>query len=169
MWGPGPAATVQPMPTVAPKTFTDTDTGTRLQRVLVATLDLQLSVKQAHWNLAGAGFRPIHLQLDEISDGLREQADELAERAVTIGVQPDGRSATVAATTPLEQLPAGRLDVPDAVAAIADGLDGLAATAREHLAATGEQDPASQDTLIALVKFVEKERWMLRAWLGQEG
>ncbi|HWT92144.1 MAG TPA: DNA starvation/stationary phase protection protein, partial [Solirubrobacteraceae bacterium] len=105
--------------------FTDADTGDRLQQILAATLDLGLQVKQAHWNLRGAGFRPVHLQLDEIADGLRDSADELAERAVTVGTPADGRSTTVAQTTPLEQLPAGPLGVADAVAGIAERLDAV--------------------------------------------
>jgi len=148
--------------------FTDADTGDRLQQILAATLDLGLQVKQAHWNLRGAGFRPVHLQLDEIADGLRDSADELAERAVTVGTPADGRSTTVAQTTPLEQLPAGPLGVADAVAGIAERLDAVAAVAREHLTPLGDADPASQDVVIALIRFVEKERWMLRAWLTEQ-
>jgi starvation-inducible DNA-binding protein len=39
--------------------------GAELQGVLIDLIDLSLLGKQAHWNLYGAHFRPLHLQLDE--------------------------------------------------------------------------------------------------------
>lgn len=149
-------------------TFLDAETGERLQRVLVAALDLGLAVKQAHWNLTGSGFRPIHLQLDEIADAVREQSDEIAERAATVGTPPDGRAATIAATSPLPTLRPGRLPVPEAVAAIADRLDAVAAIARAELEPLDASDLISQDLLIGFVAVLEKQRWMLRSWLGEQ-
>ncbi len=46
-----------------------------LQPVLTKLLDLNLSVKHAHWNVRGSGFRSLHLQLDELSSLLGEFTD----------------------------------------------------------------------------------------------
>jgi len=78
-----------------------------LQATLVELIDLSLQAKQAHWNVVGPSFKAIHLFLDELTDQYRDWYDEAAERLAAIGVSPDGRTATVAAGTPLEPLPAG--------------------------------------------------------------
>jgi starvation-inducible DNA-binding protein len=87
-----------------------------LQATLVELIDLSLQAKQAHWNLVGPSFGPIHLLLDELTDQYRDWYDELAERLVASGVSADGRIATVSAGTPLEPLPAGRLRDQDVLA-----------------------------------------------------
>ena len=58
-----------------------TRTTELLQNNLVNLIDLTLSLKQAHWNVTGANFRSVHLQLDEIIDTVRNASDEIAERA----------------------------------------------------------------------------------------
>ena len=73
-------------------------TGDALQGALVDLIDLSLLGKQAHWNLRGRNFRSVHLQLDEVVDLARAHMDTVAERAVAIGVNPDGRPRTVADT-----------------------------------------------------------------------
>ena len=70
-----------------------------MQKVLVDLIDLHLQGKQAHWNILGTNFRDLHLQLDEIVDAAREFADDTAERMRALYAVPDGRSATVAATS----------------------------------------------------------------------
>src|SRR5436190_16667842 len=97
-------------------------TGAVLQDSLIDLIDLHLSAKQAHWNLRGRNFRSVHLQLDEVVDLAREHADTLAERAVAIGVSPDGRARTVADGTRVHQLDAGWLEDDKVVAAITDVL-----------------------------------------------
>src|SRR5215472_3249653 len=83
--------------------------GKDLQDTLVELTDLHLRAKQAHWNVVGRHFRPVHLHLDELTDEVREAADLIAERAVTIGYPVDGRPATVAKSSPLPEFPAGEL------------------------------------------------------------
>ena len=91
--------------------------GAELQGVLVTLIDLSLLGKQAHWNIVGRNFRALHLQLDELIDAWRLASDAVAERAVALGYQPDGRSATVAERSELEPLPEGQLLDSDVVAA----------------------------------------------------
>ncbi|MFE1500266.1 ferritin-like domain-containing protein, partial [Streptomyces albidoflavus] len=55
--------------------------GAALQATLVDLLDLSLVAKQAHWNLYGPRFRPVHVQLDEVAAIARDHADMVAERA----------------------------------------------------------------------------------------
>lgn len=139
------------------------DAGARLQQLLVGTLDLGLLMKQVHWNLRGPGFRSAHLQLDEIASDLGQYADTLAERAVAIGVAPDGRVRTIADSTPLDPLAPGPVPAEDAMAALADRVDALVSVARGQLGPLGDSDLVTQDLVIGLTGMLEKHRWMLRA------
>ena len=91
------------------------EAGHLLQLTLVELVALSLIGKQLHWNIAGPGFRDLHLFLDELTDEWRELSDVVAERAVAIGVQPDGRAPTVVAQSELEPVEPGRVAVADAV------------------------------------------------------
>src|SRR5260221_13154728 len=66
------------------------EAGHLLQLTLVELIALSLVGKQLHWNAVGPGFRDAHLQLDELVDEWHELADAVAERAVAIGLPPDG-------------------------------------------------------------------------------
>jgi starvation-inducible DNA-binding protein len=135
-------------------------TGAVLQDSLIDLIDLHLSAKQAHWNLTGRNFRSIHLQLDEIVDLAREHADTVAERAVAIGVNPDGRARTVAEQTKLHQLETGWLSDDKVIAAITDMLGEMGQRFRERIETTEESDPVSQDILIAVAQDLDKQHWM---------
>jgi starvation-inducible DNA-binding protein len=136
-------------------------TGSVLQDSLVDLIDLHLSAKQAHWNLTGRNFRPIHLQLDEIVDLAREHADNVAERAVAIGVNPDGRARTVAERTKLHQLESGWLPDDKVIAAVTDTLAEMSRRFRERIETTDDTDLVSQDMLIAVAQDLDKQHWML--------
>jgi starvation-inducible DNA-binding protein len=73
---------------------------------LVDLLDLALIGKHAHWNVEGRLFRSVHEELDELVDAWRRLADDVAERAVTIGASPDGQVEAIAGATELEPFPA---------------------------------------------------------------
>jgi starvation-inducible DNA-binding protein len=137
--------------------------ATALQGALVDLVDLSLVAKQMHWNLVGSHFRSIHLQLDELTGLAREHADTIAERAVALGINPDGRSSTVSKSTKVAQPEGGWIDDGKVVAAMTDILDALGKRMRERVQATDEADPVTQDLLIAVSQDIDKEHWMFQA------
>lgn len=139
--------------------------GDALQGALVDLIDLSLLAKQAHWNLKGRNFRSVHLQLDEVVDLARAHMDVLAERAIAVGVNPDGRVATVAAQTESPQLQAGYLQDDKAITAMVDILTGQRDRFRARIEATDTADQVTQDLLIAAAQDLEKQHWMFQAML----
>ncbi|MEV4006011.1 DNA starvation/stationary phase protection protein [Actinomadura sp. NPDC049753] len=137
--------------------------GDALQGALIDLIDLALVAKQAHWNLTGRNFKVVHEHLDEIVALARSGQDDVAERAVAIGANPDGRVRTVADRTTIPQLEAGYLADDKVVAAITDILAQIIARFRERIAATDEPDPVTQDLLISLTAELEKQHWMFQA------
>lgn len=136
-----------------------------LQSTLVELVDLSLLGKQAHWNVVGAHFRSIHLQLDEIVDIARLSSDRVAERMATIGASPDGRAESVATGSELAPFPEGFVAGTDTVKLVTTAMETIADRMRERILRIGEDDPVSQDILIGISDEVEKAAWMLRAQL----
>ncbi|GGX70781.1 Dps family protein [Streptomyces fructofermentans] len=137
-----------------------------LQGALVDLVDLSLVAKQIHWNVVGPRFRSVHLQLDEVVDTARLHSDTVAERASTLGVPPDGRSATVAGTSGIGPVPDGWVKDTDAVGALVDALGAVIGRMRERVQATGDPDPVSQDIFIGITADLEKHHWMFQAENG---
>lgn len=138
-------------------------TATALNRVLADLIDLSLVGKQAHWTLVGPRFRSVHLQLDEVVDAVRINADDVAERVVTIGVAPDGRAATVARDSALPEHPTGWVRDTDVVDYFVRALGTTIERLREAIAEVGETDVVSEDLLIGITAALEKALWMFQA------
>ncbi|MCH0542719.1 DNA starvation/stationary phase protection protein [Streptomyces sp. MUM 203J] len=137
--------------------------GEALQGALVDTVDLALVAKQVHWNVVGSRFRSVHLQLDEVVATARQHSDVVAERASALGVNPDGRAATVAAGSAIGPVPEGWIQDDDAVRIMVDALGAVIGRMRERVGATAEPDPVTQDLLIGLTADLEKHAWMFQA------
>ncbi|MBL1285885.1 DNA starvation/stationary phase protection protein [Streptomyces sp. NE06-03E] len=137
--------------------------GDALQGALVDLVDLSLVAKQVHWNVVGPRFRSVHLQLDEVVDTARQHSDTVAERASAVGINPDGRSRTLAKTTAIDVVPDGWIKDVDAVRVLVDALRVVIDRMRERIEATDEPDPISQDILITLTADLEKHAWMFQA------
>jgi len=137
-------------------------TAAVLQSILADLVNLSLQSKQAHWNVRGPFFRPLHEMFDEMTDQYREWYDDVAERARALGAPADGRASTIVATSKVEELPAGELADRQAVSLMTAAVEGAASRMREALGPLGEQDPVTQDLVIGIVAGLEKQAWMLR-------
>lgn len=132
-----------------------------LQESLVELIDLSLQAKHYHWNVTGQDFRGVHLQLDEITDQVRLWYDEVAERLATLDVAPDGRLATVAATSPLPGAGDGWQRDVDAVTAMRDRLTEVAGRIEARAGDLGD-DLVTQGLLLEIAGGLAKHAWMLR-------
>jgi starvation-inducible DNA-binding protein len=134
-----------------------------LQRVLVDLVELHIQGKQAHWNVVGANFRDLHLQLDELVDAAREASDTIAERMRALDVVPDGRSDTVAATTTLPQFPEFEQSTADVVDLITTRVYATVDTVRTVHDDVDAEDPSTADLLHQIVDSLEKLAWMIKS------
>ena len=139
------------------------EAGRLLQATLVELIALSLIGKQLHWNIVGAGFRDLHLHLDELVDEWRDLSDTVAERAVAIGFAPDGRAPAVVEGAELEPVTPGTVKVPAAVAELTQRAAEVDERVRERQERMGEIDLTSQDVLIEVSRALEKQLWMIRS------
>jgi len=135
--------------------------ATALQESLVELIDLSLQAKHYHWNVTGQDFRGVHLQLDEITDQVRLWYDDVAERMATLDVAPDGRLATLAATSPLPTAGEGWQRDVNAVTVMRDRLTEVAARIEQRAAAI-DDDLVTQGLLLEIAGGLAKHAWMLR-------
>jgi starvation-inducible DNA-binding protein len=136
--------------------------GAELQGMLVDLVDLSLLGKQLHWNVTGPHFRSLHLHLDVLVDEWRELSDQVAERAVALGVAPDGRVATLASTTEIEAPEYGPLADHAVIAYLTDRLVEVVTRARTRCEHVAEYDAITEDLLIEVVDKLEEQLWMVR-------
>jgi starvation-inducible DNA-binding protein len=139
--------------------------GRELQATLVELIDLSLIGKQLHWNIFGRPFRPLHEFLDELVDSWRELSDTVAERAVALGIAPDGQVAAVNDGSQISPVDTDFLDTDMATRELVQRLADVTERIRGRMDRLGELDLASQDVLIETIRELEKQQWMLRASL----
>jgi starvation-inducible DNA-binding protein len=141
------------------------EVGVQLQAALVELIDLSLVGKQLHWCVVGPTFLQVHEQLDELIDSWRDHADEVAERAVALGVFPDGQAGAVAAAGNLGALERGAIDVHHVIQDLARRLADVTERMRARMDRLGAIDQVSQDVLTGVVRDLEKQLWMVRSQL----
>jgi starvation-inducible DNA-binding protein len=151
---------IQTVPDRARLTATST-----LQKLLPELVALSLDAKQAHWNLSGSAYLPLHALTDEIAADALAWADRIAERAVALsvdlGVAVDARPETVAAVA--GQFPTGWVTDQEAIAELIGITERVAAAARGSLGDLQQTDPVGYDLTLGILDGLDKYRWMLRA------
>jgi starvation-inducible DNA-binding protein len=145
------------------------EVGRELQAVLVDLVDLSLIGKQLHWTIVGPHFRSLHLQLDELVDSWRELGDTVAERAVALGVMPDGQSGAVASASEIAPVERQAIEDHVVVRELTHRIAEVSDRVRSRLERVGELDLAAQDLDQDVLRALEEQQWMLRAQLGNGG
>jgi starvation-inducible DNA-binding protein len=133
-----------------------------LEETLVDILDLSLQAEQVHWSVNRSGSKRVHGLLDDLLAQNRRWQERLSAR---LGDPSKDRLVSLAATTPLEFLPAGQLRDQDVVAFLDGRFTAVAERVRARLEPAGVHDPAARDLLAAIADGLDRQGWMLRAYL----
>jgi len=136
-----------------------------LQSRLVATLDLQLTLKHVHWNVVGMNFIAIHEMLDPQVDAVRVQSDEIAERIATLGGEPRGTPGAIVDGRSWDDYDIDRAPTVQHLVALDKVYSGVIADHRAAVARFGELDPVSEDLLIGHLRALELFQWFVRSHL----
>ncbi len=155
-----------------PKTRNDLPDNTRkamaelLNARLADTLDLKLAIKQAHWNVKGPDFIALHELFDQIAARVDTQADDIAERAVSLGAVAHGTAQNVAKRTKLEPYPDNLTGGRPHVEALADRIAALGKLAREAINQADEAgDKDTADLFTGQSRALDKDLWFIEAHL----
>ncbi len=136
-----------------------------LQATVVELLDLYHATKQAHWNVRGPLFFPLHENFDAFSTIQLDYADRVAERALQIGAPIDGRTKTVAQTARLGDFPEGFLTGWQALTMLTERIYQVAVRIRTRTGQLSEVDETTSNVFQDLSYALDKQVWQLRVHL----
>jgi len=135
-----------------------------LNIALKDAVDLSTQLKQAHWNVRGPNFMPLHELFDSITDIVRGFADEIAERATALGGLASGTARDAAAGSRIEAYPVGITSGRDHVAAVADRLAAFSKHCRAAIEESEKHDDAvTADLFTEIAREIDKQLWFVEA------
>lgn len=134
-----------------------------VQQLTADLLALHNIYKQAHWNLTGPLYVPLHEYFRQQADFYLQQADLFAERVLHLGAYVDGRFSTIARTTRLAELPDGYLTDDHAIKLLLDRVTVLQKEVYDLIGHTEASDPPTARKLQDLAYSVDRNLWQLRA------
>ena len=135
-----------------------------INKRLADALDLQIQLKQAHWNVKGPHFIGLHELFDDINESVASYVDQIAERIVQLGGIALGTVRVAAARSQLEEYPLDIADGAQHVEAVARALSTFGREARltiDETAALGDADTA--DLFTEVSRGIDKWLWMVEA------
>ena len=136
-----------------------------LNQTLADTSDLRSQTKQAHWNVKGPAFYPLHLLYDELAGKLDEPADLVAERAVLLGGYAFGTARMAAGASRIAPFPGVGADA-SFLAALADRWAEYARLVREDCGrADAIGDPGTADLYDQITHVADRGLWFVEAHL----
>lgn len=136
-----------------------------LQQTLTELQQLQLQTKQAHWNVSGTLFYPLHGLLQEHYEGVAKYADEVAERLQGVGVSSDGRANTIVRTSRIPEFPGGFVDDAQVIQWFAQYYRVTSDEIGRGIKATNDSDPTTSNLLQEVQHAIDKYQWQMRAMI----
>ena len=131
---------------------------------LGSTLDLASQVKQAHWNIKGPQFFARHQLFDEIATHLREHADNLAERAATLGGYAEGTARLAIERSVLPEYDLDAVDGRQHIRTLAERYGKYAKMMRDSIdVAKSVDDAATEDLFTEVLRATELDMWFLES------
>jgi len=137
-----------------------------LNQRLADAVDLQLQMKQAHWNVKGPHFIGLHKLFDEIHEAMEDYVDLLAERVVQLGGIAEGTVRVAAQRSRLEEYPLTAANGDDHIEAVSRALSTFGHEIRNAISdADGLDDADTADICTEISRGIDKWLWFVEAHL----
>jgi starvation-inducible DNA-binding protein len=137
---------------------------TLMNQRLADVVDLQMQLKQAHWNVKGPHFIGLHELFDKVNEEVEEYTDLIAERIAQLGGIARGTVREAAAHSRLEEYP---LDIADGSAHVEAVARALSTFGREVRATIDEADELgdadTSDMFTEISRGIDKSLWFVEA------
>jgi starvation-inducible DNA-binding protein len=131
---------------------------------LASAIDLQLQMKQAHWNVKGPYFISLHKLFDEVDEAIESYVDLIAERIVQLGGIAKGTIRVTASLTQLPEYPLSISEGGDHVNAVANALAVFAKDTRIMIDEANDLDDVnSADLFTEVSRGIDKWLWFVEA------
>ncbi len=131
---------------------------------LASAVDLQLQMKQAHWNVKGPNFIGLHELFDKVAEAVEDYVDTIAERVVQLGGIAEGTVRMAGLRSRLAEYPTDIADGSAHVGAVARALSTFGKEARDTIdEANALDDAASADLFTEVARGIDKWLWFVEA------
>jgi starvation-inducible DNA-binding protein len=131
---------------------------------LANAVDLQMQLKQAHWNVKGPHFIGLHELFDQIDEAVESYVDLIAERIMQLGGIAEGTVRIAAARSRLEEYPLEISGGTAHVEAVARALSTFGREARMTIDETSALDDAdTADIFTEISRGIDKWLWFVEA------
>jgi starvation-inducible DNA-binding protein len=131
---------------------------------LADAVDLQMQLKQAHWNVKGPHFIGLHELFDKIDEAVESYVDLIAERIVQLGGIAEGTVRVAAGRSRLDEYPLVIADGRTHVEAVSKALSTFGREARATINQANELDDAdTADIFTEISRGIDKWLWFVEA------
>jgi starvation-inducible DNA-binding protein len=139
---------------------------TMLNKSLACAADLQMQLKQAHWNVKGMQFISLHKLFDDLHEQVEEHADTIAERIMALGGTAFGTLQSAVENTQLRKYPIDIFAAKDHLEHLTHNFAIFGELARNNIKDAEEfSDMGTSDLYIDLARMLDKNLWFLEAQL----
>jgi starvation-inducible DNA-binding protein len=135
-----------------------------MNRRLADAVDLQMQMKQAHWNVKGPSFIGLHELFDKVAEAVEGYVDQIAERIVQLGGIAEGTVRLAASRTRLPEYPLEIADGMAHVEAVARALSTFGKEARTTIDEANALDDAdTADLFTEISRGSDQWLWFIEA------
>ena len=141
-----------------------TELNALLNLRLASAVDLQLQMKQAHWNVKGPSFIGLHELFDKVAEAVEDYVDQIAERIVQLGGVAEGTVRMTAARTQLTEYSPEISEGMEHVEFVARALSTFGQQARATIDEANALDDAdTADLFTEVSRGIDKWLWFVEA------
>jgi starvation-inducible DNA-binding protein len=131
---------------------------------LADAVDLQMQMKQAHWNVKGPSFIGLHELFDKVAEAVEGYVDQIAERIVQLGGIAEGTVRLAASRTRLAEYP---LEIAEGMAHVEGVARALSTFGKEARATIDEantlDDADTADLFTEISRGIDQWLWFVEA------
>lgn len=138
--------------------------NTLMNQRLADAVDLQMQLKQAHWNVKGPSFIGLHELFDKVARSVEAYVDMIAERIVQLGGIAEGSVRISSTRSLLEEYPLTIADGTAHVGAVASALSTFGHEVRGTInEATKLDDAGTADMFTEISRGIDQWLWFIEA------
>lgn len=135
-----------------------------LNQRLADAVDLQMQMKQAHWNVKGPSFIALHELFDKVDEAVESYVDKIAERIVQLGGIAEGTVRVAAGRSRLAEYPLQIAEGTAHVEAVARALSTFGHEVRNTIdEANALEDAGTADLFTEILRGTDQWLWFVEA------
>ena len=131
---------------------------------LASAVDLQMQMKQAHWNVKGPNFIALHELFDKVKEAVESYVDLIAERIVQLGGIAEGTVRVSVTRSRLEEYPLTIAEGASHVDAVTTALSSFGKEIRDTIdEADAFNDASTADLFTEVSRGIDKWLWFVES------